>query len=97
MRSLYVLVGLLMVVLYLTVPALAYYFHVVPQATCHDPSGFLLGWVHGATSVVVWFWSLFFDTIPIFDSCNNGQWYTTGFLVGIGSLLGGSSSSSSKS
>lgn len=54
--------------------------------------GFFGGWWHGFIAPFSWIGSLFFpDRIAVYAINNNGGWYTTGFILGIGALSGGTS------
>ena len=49
-----------------------------------DPAGFWVGFWHGVIAPVVFFVSLWDDTVGIYETNNNGGWYDFGFLLGIG-------------
>ncbi|MCW3111339.1 MAG: hypothetical protein JWQ09_5845 [Segetibacter sp.] len=57
--------------------------------------GFWYGLWHGIISPITFVISLFSDHISVWETHNNGGWYTFGFLLGVGTL-GGSSGRSSK-
>ena len=48
---------------------------------------------HGLIAPISWIGSLFCDDIAVWAINNNGGWYTFGFILGIGCLGGGASSS----
>jgi hypothetical protein len=54
-----------------------------------DPYGFWSGLWHGIITPFSWIGSLFSDNIAIYAYDNNGGWYDFGFILGIGSLGGG--------
>lgn len=58
--------------------------------------GFWNGLWHGLISPFAFIGSLFNDEIAIYAVNNNGGWYDFGFILGIGSLGGGSSASTKK-
>ena len=58
--------------------------------------GFWGGLWHGVIAPFAWIGSWFSDDIAVWAVNNNGGWYTFGFILGIGSLTGGSSSAVSK-
>ena len=66
--------------------------HVQPCLEGHV-YGFWGGLWHGIIAPFAWIGSLFSDDIAVWAVNNNGGWYTFGFLLGIGALAGGSSSS----
>ena len=56
--------------------------------------GFWAGLWHGMIAPFSWIGSLFSDDIAVWAVNNNGGWYTTGFIIGIGALSGGASKAS---
>jgi hypothetical protein len=46
--------------------------------------------VHGIFIVPTFFWSLFADTVTIYQSPNDGNWYNFGYFIGISIIFGGS-------
>ena len=64
------------------------------QAVCKsDPLGFWWGLWHGTIAPFAWLFSLFRADVGVYEYCNNGGWYDFGYMLGIGAILGGSSSS----
>lgn len=61
-----------------------------------EPAGFLLGLWHGIIAPFTFIVSLFSDTITVYEVNNNGGWYLFGFLLGVGTFLGGSSKGAKK-
>jgi hypothetical protein len=57
--------------------------------------GFWGGLWHGIIAPFSWVGSLFSDDIAVWAVNNNGGWYATGFIIGIGALSGGASKASS--
>lgn len=57
--------------------------------------GFWFGLWNGITSPITFIVSLFSDKVTVWETHNNGGWYTFGFLCGIG-LLHGSGSTTKK-
>lgn len=56
--------------------------------------GFWYGLWHGTIAPITFVISLFNDNVVVWETHNNGGWYTFGFLLGIGGLSFGSSKSS---
>jgi hypothetical protein len=54
----------------------------VAAPTPTDQTTFWWGLVHGLYLFPSWIASLFYDTVAIYQSPNNGGWYDTGFVVG---------------
>jgi hypothetical protein len=54
-------------------------------------AGFWMGLWHGFASPVMFIISLFNKSIEVYEVHNNGGWYTFGFLLGAGAILGGGS------
>ena len=55
-----------------------------------DPAGFVWGLWHGAIALLTLIGSIFTDNVTIYESYNTGFWYNLGFLLGVGSISGGS-------
>ena len=55
-----------------------------------EPAGFWLGLWHGIIFLVTFVISLFTDNVSPYEVANNGNWYDTGFLLGLLLSLGGS-------
>jgi hypothetical protein len=55
-------------------------------------AGFWLGLWHGLIAPVTFVISLFSDTVGIYEVSNTGAWYDGGFVLGLGFIVGGSSS-----
>ena len=53
------------------------------------PVGFWYGLWHGMILPFAWLCSLFDDHVAIYAIYNNGNWYDTGFALGVGALSGG--------
>lgn len=58
--------------------------------------GFWFGLWHGIISPITFIISLFNDKVVVWETHNNGGWYTFGFLLGVGTLTGGATKSSEK-
>ena len=58
-------------------------------------AGFWQGLWHGLISPVTFFVSLFRDDVNIYEVHNDGNWYDTGFIVGVSTAFGGLNRSSS--
>ena len=54
-----------------------------------DVAGFWLGLWHGIISPVMFFISLFADSVNIYEVHNSGNWYNFGFVIGAGILFSG--------
>lgn len=61
---------------------------VAHVATGHI-SGFWAGLWHGLIAPITLIVSLFNDHVNIYDVHNNGNWYNVGFMIGVGTILGG--------
>ncbi len=55
-----------------------------------DVAGFWLGLWHGIIAPVTFVISLFSDNVNVYEVHNSGNWYDFGFMIGIGTFLGGS-------
>lgn len=47
------------------------------------------GFTHGIFIVPTFFWSLFADTVTIYQAPNDGNWYNLGYFIGISIIFGG--------
>ena len=65
------------------------------QIDSMKPVGFWHGLWHGMILPFAWLVSLFSDAAAIYATYNNGGWYDFGFVLGVGALGGGTSSSKS--
>jgi len=65
----------------------------VQAASMPDTVGFWHGLWHGIILPFSWIFSLFDSDVAIYAVYNNGGWYDFGFVLGVGALCGGSSSS----
>lgn len=63
------------------------------EASTLPAVGFWYGLWHGLILPISWVFSLFNSDVAIYATYNNGGWYDFGFVLGVGSLGGGSSSS----
>jgi hypothetical protein len=54
-------------------------------------AGFWLGLWHGLIAPVTFIISLFSDGVGIYEVHNSGGWYDAGFVLGLGFIVGGSS------
>lgn len=66
---------------------------VVDACLTPDPYGFWSGLWHGIITPFSFIGSLFSDNIAVYAVNNNGGWYNFGFLLGVGGLGWGGSSS----
>lgn len=83
---------LLLVVLLVSVLALAGCAPDANQAAQpggQDVAGFWAGLWHGAVMLFTFIWSLFNDSVGIYEVNNNGGWYNFGYLLGAMMFLGG--------
>ena len=58
-------------------------------------AGFWQGLWHGIIAPVTFIISLFSDTVHVFETHNNGNWYVFGFLLGLTTVWGGGGRASS--
>jgi hypothetical protein len=65
-----------------------------PVDPAHGVCDFFCGFWHGIIIFFSFIGSLLDSTINIYEVHNNGGWYNFGFMLGIGALGGGASSSS---
>ena len=56
-----------------------------------EPAGFWSGFWHGLIAPITFVVSLFNPDVRIYETSNNGGWYDFGFILGVSSSLGGSS------
>jgi hypothetical protein len=52
-------------------------------------AGFFSGFWHGLIVWFAFFFTLFTDSVSIYDANNNGGWYDFGYLLGLSCSLGG--------
>ena len=68
--------------------------HTNPEVDVLDAdgksAGFWGGLWHGIISPVTFVWSLFSDTVSVYEVYNSGGWYDFGFMFGISLIFGGS-------
>ncbi len=69
---------------------------VIPHTYSTVYTNFFWGFVHGIFIVPTFFWSLFADTVTIYQSPNSGNWYNLGYVFGISIIFGGSHGSRRK-
>jgi hypothetical protein len=55
-----------------------------------EPAGFWAGFWHGLIAPITFIVSLFNPGVRIYETNNNGGWYDFGFILGVSSSLGGS-------
>lgn len=73
-----------------------------PNALVNTPdeagrvAGFWQGLWHGIIAPVTFVISLFSDTVHVFETHNNGNWYVFGFLLGLMAVWGGGGRASSR-
>ncbi len=58
----------------------------------NEVAGFWLGLWHGTIAVFSFIYGLFEPTVRVYEVHNNGNWYDSGFLLGVGCFAGSSSS-----
>ncbi|MDZ7773134.1 MAG: hypothetical protein U5K31_10430 [Balneolaceae bacterium] len=63
------------------------------EAAVKEPLGFWYGLWHGIICPITFVISLFDSDVAIYAIYNNGAWYDFGFVLGVGTLMGGSRSS----
>lgn len=66
----------------------------IEKCVVDEPYGFWGGFWHGWIAPIAWIGSLFSDDIAIYAVNNNGGWYDSGFILGIGGLSFSSSQAS---
>lgn len=64
--------------------------HATSLVTEQHQSGFWYGLWHGFISPITFLLSLFVDSVKMYDINNNGGWYDFGFVLGAGTIIGGS-------
>jgi hypothetical protein len=68
--------------------------HTNPAVDVLDADGksanFWGGLWHGIISPITFIWSLFSDTVNVYEVYNSGGWYDAGFMLGISLIFGGS-------
>lgn len=52
-------------------------------------AGFLIGLWHGLIAPITFIFSLFLDSVSVYEVHNNGNWYNFGFVLGAGLFLTG--------
>ena len=57
--------------------------------TYEQPAGFFWGIWHGLIAIFTLIGSIFSDHVTIYESYNTGFFYNLGFLIGVGSPIGG--------
>jgi hypothetical protein len=73
-----------------------------PNALVNTPdeagrvAGFWQGLWHGIIAPVTFVISLFSDTVHVFETHNNGNWYVFGFLLGLTAVWGGGGRATSR-
>jgi hypothetical protein len=55
-----------------------------------DLAGFWLGLWHGLIAPITFVFSLFKDTVSVYEVHNSGNWYDFGFVLGLSTAFGGS-------
>ena len=70
---------------------------VIPHDYQTVYTNFFWGLVHGLFIVPTIVWSLFADTVTIYQSPNDGNWYDVGYFIGICIILSGSHGARKKS
>ena len=55
-----------------------------------EVAGFWMGLWHGIIAPFTFLFSLFSNSVYVFEVHNNGGWYTFGFLMGASMIFGGS-------
>jgi len=66
------------------------------QAEQMTEVGFLHGLWHGMIFPIAFICSLFSDNVAVYAIYNSGGWYDFGYMIGLGSSIGGTASSSSR-
>jgi hypothetical protein len=90
MKTVHVLLALTLLVIAACAPGANSF--VDTPSTHGVVAGFWLGLWHGLISPITFIISLFTDSVEIYEVHNNGSWYNLGFILGAGSLCGGSGS-----
>lgn len=60
------------------------------EAAAREPLGFWYGLWHGIICPITFVISLFDSDVAIYAIYNSGAWYDFGFVLGVGTLMGGS-------
>jgi hypothetical protein len=63
---------------------------VIPHTYSTAYTNFFWGFIHGLFIIPTFFWSLFADTVTIYQAPNAGNLYNIGYFIGISIILGGS-------
>lgn len=63
---------------------------VIPHTYPTIYTNLFWGFVHGLFIVPTFVWSLFADSVTIYQAPNDGNWYNIGYFIGISIILGGS-------
>lgn len=53
------------------------------------PAGFLMGLWHGFIALFTFIFSLFTETVSVYEVHNSGGWYDFGFILGVMIFFGG--------
>jgi hypothetical protein len=96
MRRTYTYLGLGAVLALVTLSACAPGPNVMVD-TGEDPAGFWLGLWQGLISPITFVISLFTEQVNIYEVQNNGNWYDSGFMLGVVIALGGGAGGGSAS
>jgi hypothetical protein len=70
---------------------------VIPHTYPTIYTNFFWGLVHGIFIVPTLVWSLFADSVTIYQVPNAGNWYNVGYFIGLSIILGGSHGARNKS
>jgi hypothetical protein len=62
-----------------------------------DPAGFWLGLWQGLISPITFLISLFTSEVNVYEVQNNGNWYDSGFMLGVAMAFGGGAGGGSAS
>jgi hypothetical protein len=54
-----------------------------------EPAGFLMGLWHGFIALFTFLFSLFTETVSVYEVHNSGGWYDFGFIIGVMAFFGG--------
>ena len=63
---------------------------IIPRTYPTVYGNFFFGIIHGLFIVPTLIWSLFSNTVTIYQSPNATHWYNIGYFIGISMVLGGS-------
>ncbi len=87
-----------LVFLALFIGAFVWYIQTVAPHTYPTPyTNLFWGLIHGLFIIPTFFWSLFADTVTIYQAPNDGNWYNIGYFIGISIIMGGSHGARNKS